>query len=306
MPNWTTDDIPDQGGRTAVVTGANSGLGYQTAVALAAKGAHVVLACRSAERGAEAVARLTAAVPGADVALASLDLADLESVRAFADTVDVLDLLVNNAGVMALPTRRTTKQGFEMQVGTNHLGHFALTGLLLPKLRPGGRIVTVSSGLHKYGRIEDLADLQSEKQYKPWRVYGLSKLANVLFFTELDRRLRAVDAPLRSAGSHPGYASTNLQASGPGADGSTLAKLFGAFGNRVFAQSDAMGALPSLRAATDPDAQGGDFYGPSGLGEQRGYPKRVAYSKAGHDVAAANRLWAESERLTGVAVPIPT
>jgi len=305
MPNWTTDDIPDQSGRTAVVTGANSGLGYRTAEALAAKGARVVLACRSVERGEAAVARLAAAVPGADLALAPLDLADLDSVRTFAGGVDALDLLINNAGVMALPSRRTTKQGFEMQVGTNHLGHFALTGLLLPKLRPSGRIVTVSSGVHSFGRIEDLADLQSEKRYKPWRVYGLSKLANILFFTELDRRLRAADAPLRSTGAHPGYAATNLQNAGPGADGATFAsRLMGGLGNRFFAQSDAMGALPSLRAATDPDAVGGDYFGPSGFMAQRGYPTRNTYSKAGHDVAAAQRLWAESERLTGVTVPL--
>jgi NAD(P)-dependent dehydrogenase (short-subunit alcohol dehydrogenase family) len=304
MEKWTTADIPDQSGRIAVVTGANSGLGYQTSLALAAKGARVVMACRSPERGAAAVARLKASVPDADVDLRSLDLADLDSVRAFADTVDAVDLLVDNAGVMALPSRRTTAQGFEMQVGTNHLGHFALAGLLLPRLieRPGTRVVTVSSGVHRYGRLADLDDLQSERAYSAWRVYGLSKLANVLFFTELDRRLRAAGQPVLSVGSHPGYASTNLQTAGPGADGGTLYSRTSGVANKLFAQSDAMGALPSLRAATDPAVQGGDYYGPGGFMHMRGYPTRDAYSKAGHDVAAAGRLWAESERLTGVAV----
>jgi NAD(P)-dependent dehydrogenase (short-subunit alcohol dehydrogenase family) len=304
MEKWTTADIPDQSGRIAVVTGANSGLGYQTSLALAAKGARVVMACRSPERGTAAVARLKASVPDADVDLRPLDLADLDSVRAFADTVETVDLLVNNAGVMALPSRRTTAQGFEMQVGTNHLGHFALTGLLLPRLleRPGARVVTVSSGVHRYGRLADLDDLQSERAYSAWRVYGLSKLANVLFFTELDRRLRAAGQPVLSVGSHPGYAATNLQTAGPGADGGNIYSRTSGLANKLFAQSDAMGALPSLRAATDPAVQGGDYYGPGGFMHMRGYPARDAYSKAGHDVAAAGRLWDESERLTGVAV----
>jgi NAD(P)-dependent dehydrogenase (short-subunit alcohol dehydrogenase family) len=306
MAHWTTAGIPDQSGRVAVVTGANSGLGYQTALALARAGAHVILACRDPHRGNAALDRLRVAVPKAGAELGSLDLADLDSVRRFAGTVESLDLLINNAGVMALPSRRTTAQGFEMQVGTNHLGHFALTGLLLSRLmnRPGARVVTVSSGLHRYGRLADLDDLQSERKYGTWRAYGLSKLANILFFTELDRRLRAANQPARSLGSHPGYAATNLQSAGPKADGVTLLTRLGDLGTRFFAQSDAMGALPSLRAATDPAAQGGEFYGPSGFLEQRGYPDRVPYSSAGHDVAAAQRLWTESERLTGVTVDL--
>jgi NAD(P)-dependent dehydrogenase (short-subunit alcohol dehydrogenase family) len=306
MAHWTTADIPDQSGRVAVVTGANSGLGYQTALALARTGAHVILACRDPRRGNAALDRLRVAVPKASAELGRLDLADLDSVRRFADTVESLDLLINNAGVMALPSRRTTAQGFEMQVGTNHLGHFALTGLLLSRLtnRPGARVVTVSSGLHRYGRLADLDDPQSERKYGTWRAYGLSKLANILFFTELDRRLRAANQPARSLGAHPGYAATNLQSAGPKADGVTLLTRLGDLGTRFFAQSDAMGALPSLRAATDPDAQGGEFYGPSGFLGQRGYPDRVSYSSAGHDVAAAQRLWTESERLTGVTVDL--
>ncbi|MBF9134044.1 SDR family NAD(P)-dependent oxidoreductase [Plantactinospora sp. S1510] len=308
MAHWTTADIPDQSGRVAVVTGANSGLGYQTALALARAGAHIVLACRDPQRGDAALDQLRTAAPDASAERGSLDLADLDSVRRFADSVESLDLLINNAGVMALPNRRTTAQGFEMQVGTNHLGHFALTGLLLPRLvnRPGARVVTVSSGLHRYGRLTDLDDLQSERRYRPWRAYALSKLANILFFTELDRRLRAANQPVRSLGAHPGYAATNLQSTGPGADGGTLLTRFGRLGDRVFAQSAAMGALPTLRAATEPDAQSGEYHGPSGFLEQRGYPNRVAYSSAGRDLAAAERLWTESERLTGVTVDTST
>lgn len=287
---WTADDISDQAGRIAVVTGANSGLGYQTSLALARHHARVVMACRDPHRAADALGRLRAAAPGADVTTAQLDLADLESVRRFARTIDAVDLLINNAGVMALPSRRLTAQGFEMQVGTNHLGHFALTGLLLPKLR-GGRVVTVSSFMHAYGRLTDLADLNSERAYRTWRVYGLSKLANILFFTELARRYPELD----SLGAHPGYAATNLQAT-PKSEGATLASRFLDVTNRVVAQSDAMGALPTLRAATDPESRSGEYYGPSGL--SRGYPKRVSHRKA--DPAAAARLWADSERLTGV------
>ncbi|MFC6020854.1 oxidoreductase [Plantactinospora solaniradicis] len=308
MAHWTTADVPDQSGRVAVVTGANSGLGYHTALALARAGAHVVLACRDPQRGDAALDQLRTAVPNASAECGSLDLADLDSVRRFADSVESLDLLINNAGIMALPSRRTTAQGFEMQVGTNHLGHFALTGLLLPRLlnRPGARVVTVSSGLHHRGRLADLDDLQSERRYGAWRAYALSKLANILFFTELDRRLRAANQPVRSLGAHPGYAATNLQLTGPAADGGTLLIRLGQLGNRFFAQSAAMGALPSLRAATDPEAQGGEFHGPSGFLEQRGYPDRVAYSSAGQDVSAAQRLWTESERLTGVTVDTGT
>lgn len=305
MARWTAADIPDQTDRTAIVTGANSGLGYQTAEALARAGATVVLACRNAERGADAVDRLTAAVPAAAgrAVVRPLDLSDLDSVRAFAAaTTGPVDLLVNNAGVMALPSRRTTAQGFEAQVGTNHLGHFALTGLLLPALldRPGARVVTLSSGLHKIGRIRQLEDLHSERRYGAWSAYGLSKLANVLFFTELDRRLRAAGASAISVGAHPGFAATNLHTTGPQADGRTLTARVLVAITPIVAQSDTMGALPTLRAATAPDVEGGEYYGPGGFVEQRGHPVRVKYSPAGHDSAAAQRLWADSERLTGV------
>ena len=310
MSRWTAADIPDQTGRTAIITGANSGLGFRTAEALARAGAVVVLACRDASRGAGALDRLRGSVPEAAdrVSLRPLDLADLDSVCAFAaGTEGGVDLLINNAGIMALPSRRTTAQGFEAQVGTNHLGHFALTGLLLPKLleRAGSRVVTLSSGVHKFGRISQLDDLQSERKYGAWTTYSLSKLANVLFFTELDRRLRAAGASTISVGAHPGYAATNLQIAGPQADGVSLPARVMALANPILGQSDRMGALPTLRAATAPDVEGGEFYGPSGLGEQRGHPKRVKYSAAGRDGAAARRLWADSERLTGVTGPLP-
>jgi NAD(P)-dependent dehydrogenase (short-subunit alcohol dehydrogenase family) len=311
MSRWTTADIPDQTGRTAVVTGANSGLGYQTALALAKAGATVVLACRDAKRGEAALERLRTAVPDAGdrLQLRTLDLADLDSVRTFAEGLagQQLDLLINNAGVMALPSRKLTAQRFEMQFGTNHLGHFALTGLLLPALleRPDSRVVSVSSGLHKMGRASQLEDLQSERKYGAWSAYGLSKLANIWFTAELDRRLRAAGASTITAAAHPGYAATNLQLAGPSADGESFFSRLSAVGNRFFAQSDAMGALPTLRAATAPDVVSGEYYGPGGFAEQRGYPKRVNYSAAGHDQQAAARLWTESERLTGVTIPIP-
>ena len=296
MGKWTAADIPDLTGKVAVVTGANSGLGYETALELARRGAEVVLACRDERRGAEALERCRAACPEASdrVALSRLDLADLSSVRDFAKRHtgehDGLDILVNNAGVMALDQRRTTADGFEMQFGTNHLGHFALTGLLLPSLlaRPGARVVSVSSGAHRFGRI-DFDDLQAERRYRKWRVYGQSKLANVLFAFELDRRARAAGTSLVSAVAHPGYAATNLQ---------TDTKFAGF--NRFLAQSAAMGALPQLHAATAPGVAGGDFYGPDGLFEQRGHPKKVKAQRAAFDAEVARRLWAVSEQLTGV------
>ena len=310
MAHWTAADVPDQTGRTAIVTGANSGLGFRTAEALAGAGASVVLACRDASRGGAALDRLKAAVPEAAdrLSLRPLDLADLDSVREFAElTTDPIDLLINNAGIMALPSRRTTAQGFEAQVGTNHLGHFALTGLLLPKLleRPASRVVTLSSSFHKMARLSHLDDLQSERKYSGWTTYGLSKLANVLFFTELDRRLRATGATTISVGAHPGYASTNLQISGPQTGGASPSARVMALVNPYLGQSDTMGALPTLRAATAPDVEGGEFYGPSRFAEMRGYPKRVKYSSAGGNGAAARKLWDESERLTGVKMPLP-
>jgi NAD(P)-dependent dehydrogenase (short-subunit alcohol dehydrogenase family) len=296
MARWTADDIPDLSGKVAVVTGANSGLGFETALELARHGAEVVLACRDERRGNDALERCRAACPdGRDrVQLSRLDLADLSSVRDFAKRHagehDGLDILVNNAGVMALDQRRTTADGFEMQFGTNHLGHFALTGLLLPSLlaRPGARVVSVSSGAHRFGKI-DFDDLQAEQRYRKWRVYGQSKLANVLFAFELDRRAQAAGASLVSAVAHPGYAATNLQ---------TDTRF--AWSNRFFAQSAAMGALPQLHAATAPGVAGGDFYGPDRLFEQRGHPRKVKAQGAAFDTEVARRLWEVSEQLTGV------
>jgi len=293
MAKWTANDIPDLGGKTAVVTGANSGLGYETAVALAGHGAHVVMACRDEGRGTAAVERVRTEVPQGSVELSLLDLADLASVRKFAEGYAGeranLDILVNNAGVMALDQRRTTADGFEMQLGTNHLGHYALTGLLLPQLqaRPGGRVVSVTSFGHKVGRM-NFDDLQWERSYRKWLAYGRSKLANLLFTFELDRRARAAGSTIVAAVAHPGYANTNLQ-SGTSFQWSNF-----------MAQSAADGALPQLYAATAPDVQGGEFFGPGGFMEQRGAPKRVKAAKKAYDTESARRLWELSQQLTGV------
>jgi NAD(P)-dependent dehydrogenase (short-subunit alcohol dehydrogenase family) len=293
MAKWTANDIPDLAGKTAVVTGANSGLGYETALELARHGAHVVMACRDERRGTDALERVRAELPRASVELTLLDLADLASVRKFADGYagerDHLDILVNNAGVMALAERRLTAEGFEMQFGTNHLGHFALTGLLLPQLqaRPGGRVVSVTSFGHKVGRIK-FDDLQAERSYRKWLRYGQSKLANLLFTFEFDRRAHAAGSGLTAAVAHPGYANTNLQ-SGTSFQWSNF-----------MAQSAADGALPTLYGATAPDVQGGEFFGPSGFMQQRGAPKRVKAAKKAYDSDVARRLWDVSEQLTGV------
>src|SRR3954469_23357809 len=296
MP-WTTADIPDLGGRRAVVTGANSGLGFQIARELALHGASVVLAVRDVGRGEEAARRIEAA----DVEVRRLDLADLSSVREFAGGFSGgLDLLVNNAGVMALP-RRTTKDGFEMQLGTNHLGHFALTGLLLPELlkKPPARVVTMSSGSHAMGRV-NFDNLQGERRYQRWLAYGQSKLANLLFAFELARRAALADADLTSVAAHPGYAATNLQTQGARMEGSRVKELLANAGNRLFAQSDAQGALPALYAATMPDVIGGEYFGPDGHSGMRGHPTRAHTTKAARDPELAARLWAVSEELTGV------
>jgi NAD(P)-dependent dehydrogenase (short-subunit alcohol dehydrogenase family) len=302
MSRWTAKEIGDQSGRVAVVTGANSGLGYITALELARNGARVVLACRDDVRGKEAIARLIAAVPTADVELRALDMADLSSIRSFADGIQAsypaVDLLINNAGVMAIP-RRETADGFEMQFGTNHLGHFALTGLLLPMLvdTSGARVVTVSSTAHKPGSI-DFDDIMHESRYRKWGAYSDSKLANLLFAFELQRRLSATESPLISVAAHPGTASTNLVK--PGAQGNPLKSVVMTVGVRLVGQSDAQGALPQLYAATAPDVRGGEYYGPNGLAESRGYPKKVDSNSASKDPETATRLWALSEDLTGV------
>jgi NAD(P)-dependent dehydrogenase (short-subunit alcohol dehydrogenase family) len=307
MGGWSAREVPSQAGRVAVVTGANSGLGLATSRELARAGARVVMGCRDASRGDAAWKRLKAEVPGADVTVESLDLASLASIRDFATRVPAtygrIDLLVNNAGVMAIP-RTTTADGFEMQFGTNHLGHFALTGQLLPSMlgRADARIVTVSSTAHKPGRI-DFDDLMAEKSYKKWGAYSQSKLANLLFTFELQRRLEARNAGVIAVAAHPGYAATNLQGVGPQQEGNRLMGLVMSLGNRLFAQSDAEGALPSLYAATAPDVEGGQYFGPSGFQESRGAPKRVDSRPRSKDTEVAARLWQVSEELTGVRFP---
>lgn len=302
---WTTERIPDQTGRTAVVTGANSGLGLVSARELARRGATVVLACRDAEKGTAALEAISQAAPGARLELADLDLGSLASVQAFAErlrsTHDGLDLLVNNAGVMA-PPRRVTADGFELQFGTNHLGHFALTGRLIAAMegRTDARVVTLSSNAHKMGRI-DFDDLQSERGYSRWRAYGQSKLADLMFALELDRRLRAAGSSVKSLAAHPGYAATNLQSAAV----PTVDRLVMAVTNVLMAQSAERGALPSLYAATEPGLEGGTYVGPDGIGEFRGHPRSVSPTRAARDEAVAARLWTVSEQLTGVRFELP-
>jgi NAD(P)-dependent dehydrogenase (short-subunit alcohol dehydrogenase family) len=304
MAPWTAADIPPLDGRVIIVTGANSGLGFETALALARAGGRVVLACRDQAKGAGAVDRLRAGVPGAEVELAPLDLADLVSVRTFAAEFsaghDRLDVLVNNAGVMAIP-RRETADGFEMQLGTNHLGHFALTGQLLDRLlaTPGARVVTVTSMAARGARIR-FDDLQGLRHYGRWSAYGQAKLANQLFTLELDRRVTGRGADLASVAAHPGYAATNLQMVGPQMSGSGLMERMSRLGNTLFAQSAATGALPTLYAATAPGVGGGQFFGPDRLFGMRGNPKPVPFLKAATDTGTALRLWEVSEDLTGV------
>ncbi len=303
---WTTADIPDQSGRTAMVTGANSGLGLQTAKELARAGATVLMACRSREKAERAMESIGSEVPGADLELVELDLADLSSVAAAAAAVNArpapLDLLVNNAGVMA-PPRRETADGFELQFGTNHLGHFALTGRLIGKLLAAGapRVVTLSSTAHRIGRMS-FEDLSSVRGYSRWPAYGQSKLANLLFTLELARRAAEAGTDLVAAAAHPGYAATNLQTAGIGlgAVGKLLQPVMWA-GNVLFAQDEASGAVPTLYAATAPGVGGGDFYGPDGFQEIRGsHPALVGRTGRAADPEAARRLWVVSKELTGV------
>jgi NAD(P)-dependent dehydrogenase (short-subunit alcohol dehydrogenase family) len=293
--HWTSEDIPDLTNKTAIVTGANCGIGYTTAQALAKKGACVILACRCEEKRDEAAQSINSEHPGTNVVPMQLDLADLASVRGFVEEFRAryqhLDILVNNAGVMALPQRIKTVDGFEMQFATNHLGHFALTGLLIDQIirTPEARIVTISSTAHTYGRI-DFKNLNAEKSYSRQGAYGQSKLANLLFTYELQRRFETAGVDTIAVAAHPGWTSTNLQAYSP-----FLHAL-----NPLLGQSSEMGALPSLYAATAPGVNGGDFYGPDKMFGMRGYPRKIQSSKRSHDHEVATRLWQVSEELTGV------
>ena len=298
---WNENDIPDQTGRIAIVTGANTGLGFDTARALAEHGAHVVLAVRDITKGNAAAGRIAKAAPKASVKVHKLDLGSLESVRTAAAELAAeyprIDLLINNAGVMYPSPRQTTADGFELQFGTNHLGHFALTGLLLGNLLPveGSRVVTVASNAHKQGGEIHFDDLQWERRYNRGLAYSQSKLANLLFTYELQRRLAAAKAPTISVAAHPGLAATDLIRHIPG-----VLKPFVPF----IAQSAERGALPTLLAATDPAVQGGQYYGPDGIAEWRGDPKLVHSNGKSYDTERQRRLWTVSEELTGVSYPV--
>ncbi len=292
---WTNNDIPDQTGRTTIVTGANTGIGFETARQLALNGASVILACRDNKKGEDAAARIMAEGPAGVAAFAPLDLSDLESVRGFVDAYkqdnNSLDLLINNAGVMMCPAGKTA-QGFELQLGVNHMGHFALTGLLLDRLiaAPGSRVVTVSSMAHRRGKV-DLDDLYFERrEYNPMEAYCQSKLANLLFTFELHRTLEAAGADTIAVAAHPGWTSTDLQR-----HVGWIRML-----NPLFGMKPDQGALPTLRAATAPDVLGGEYYGPRGWREMKGFPVRVGTIDAAKDPGDAARLWQISEQQTGI------
>ena len=299
--NWTSEDVPGQQGRLAVVTGANTGLGFETARVLAARGASVVLAVRDTEKGKAAAARIAGTAPGADVTVQPLDLTSLDSIRAAAAELrarhPAIDLLINNAGVMFTP-KQTTRDGFELQLGTNHLGHFALTGLLLPQMLPvpGSRVVTVSSQAHRIRARINFGDLQGERSYRRVAAYSQSKLANLMFAYELHRRLSsAATTTTIAVAAHPGLANTELTRNSSAASAALA---------RLISQKPAMGALPVLRAATDPRVAGGQYYGPGGLFGTRGYPKLARSSRRSRDTAIQRRLWTISEELTGVTFPV--
>jgi NAD(P)-dependent dehydrogenase (short-subunit alcohol dehydrogenase family) len=310
MSNWSLADMSDQSGRTVVVTGANSGLGLAVARGFTKRGATVAMACRSLDRGEDAADGIRAAVPDADLDVLELDLASLSSVESFAERFrerhDELHVLCNNAGVMAIPYGETA-EGFETQFGVNHLGHFALTGQLLPALVDTAgetRVVTQSSGLHERGRI-DFDDLHGRREYDEWDAYAQSKLANVLFAYELDRRLddAGVDS-VESLACHPGYAATNLQYRGPEQSGSRIRLAMMKVANAVVAQSAERGALPMLYAATSADVGGGEYVGPGGFRGMRGAPEVQRSSERSYDVATAERLWDASVEATGVTYPL--
>jgi NAD(P)-dependent dehydrogenase (short-subunit alcohol dehydrogenase family) len=300
MAAWKFDDIPDQTDRLAIVTGANTGIGFETALALARKGANVILACRNAEKGQAAARRIQEARPSGSISFMQLDLADLSNIKAFTarftEQYDHLDLLILNAGVMVPPESKTA-QGFELQFGVNHLGHFALTGELLPLLQQTARsrVVVVSSTAATRG-VMDFDDLHFfARGYKAWPAYGQSKLANQLFTRELQRRLQAAGSGVLVTAAHPGWTATDLQRTSPTAR----------FLNRFFAMRPPQGALPTLRAATDPEARGGDYFGPGGFLQMRGYPRKINMVKRAQDAGDAARLWQVSEELTGVRFDLP-
>jgi protochlorophyllide reductase len=301
---WTLNNMSDQTGRVAIVTGANSGLGYETSLALAQKNATVIMACRNLKKGEAALRDVRSKAPNASVELMQLDLGDLSSVRSFAEgfqsKYDRLDILINNAGIMAIP-RSETKDGFETQFGVNHLGHFALTGLLINLLlkTENSRVVSVSSSANYRGTI-NFDDLMGEKEYTRWGTYAQSKLANVLFANELQRRLTAIGADTISLSAHPGLAATNLQTTSTSHSGNRVEGLVYSLLGPLLAQSQAQGALPQLFAATDPDANGGDFIGPDFM-NMRGYPKKVRAKEDAYDEAIARQLWESSVELTGVS-----
>ena len=299
---WTEENIPDQTGRVVLITGANSGIGYEAARALAPHGATVVMGCRNRAKAEDAVASIAETDPSGTTEILEMDLSDLDSVKQaaaeFLSTHDRLDVLVNNAGLMATPEQRTA-QGFEMQFGVNHLGHYVLTGLLLDVLRstPGSRIVSISSQGHRPGKI-NFDDLNSEKSYSPWPAYFQSKLANLLFTRELQSRLAEADIDVVAVAAHPGGSNTNLGHETPNGILNKMAQ-FSRPVLELMMQSAAMGALPTLRAATDPDVVGGDYFGPDGIGEQRGHPVKRGMSNRARDDESADRLWTASEELTG-------
>lgn len=304
MANWSRHDVPDLSGKLFVVTGGNSGIGWEAAKVLAEKNAEVILACRNADKAKDAVSAITRHAPQAKVSAMSLDLASLTSVRAFADELSQrhgrLDVLINNAGLMAIPYAKT-QDGFETQLGVNHLGHFALTGLLLPLLEKSAapRVVSLSSQAHRMGKMR-WDDLMWERRYDRWAAYGQSKLANLLFAFELGRRAPRRIGALKATAAHPGYAATNLQSQGTALGGPKVEGWFMKLGNGVMAQSAADGALPTLRAATDPGASTGDYYGPRGLFEIAGPPVKVGCTARARDEADARQLWERSVALTGV------
>ncbi len=304
---WTAAQIPDLTGKIVLITGANSGLGLESTRALSAKGAHVIMACRNADKAQSAVADIREGVPSAALDVMSLDLSSLASVRSFASAVlskyKRIDVLLNNAGLMAVPYAKTA-DGFEMQFGTNHLGHFALTGLLFERLlaTPGARVVNVASQAHKAGKMR-WDDLAWEGSYSKWRAYGMSKLANLLFTYELARRVKSAGLAVLSTAAHPGYAATNLQHVGPELSGSRWIGQLTRMANPVLGQPADMGALPQLYAACAEDVQPGDYIGPDGWFAARGYPEKGDSNARSHNEDDAKKLWEVSERLTSVTFP---